>query len=156
MPSLRSYENINCEKCGTQTERNKLERHKNRCSNGKLFSPSCTKFLTNELSQCQEKFWNNCWSCLKLLTKCDKDIHSFNILQEHTWKEQEGQRQSATQIIDGTQIMGPIDDNSLKEELETCQQFLVESDMQNGRHRVFDFAMDTLDQKILLEKLEFT
>ena len=91
-----------------------------------------------------------------MLKKCDKDIHSFTILQEHTGKEQEDQRQSGIQIIDGTQIMGPIDDNSLKEELETCKHFLVESNMQIGRHRVFDFAMDTLDQKILLEKLEFT
>ena len=43
--------------------------------------------------------------------------------------------------------MGDVDDNSLKEE-----HFVVDSQMKNGRHRVYKFAMDTLDPKYLLEK----
>ena len=50
--------------------------------------------------------------------------------------------------------MGDVDDNSLKEELKTCKQFLVDSEMENGRHRVYNFAMDTLDPKYLLENLD--
>ena len=50
--------------------------------------------------------------------------------------------------------MGDVDDNSLKEELETCKQSLLDSEMENYIHRVYNFGMDTLDLKYLLEKLE--
>ena len=50
--------------------------------------------------------------------------------------------------------MGDVDDNSLKEELEMCKQFLVDSDVKNGRHRLYSFAMDTLDPENLFEKLD--
>ena len=41
-----------------------------------------------------------------------------------------------------------------KEELKTCKHFLMDSEMENGRHRVYNFAMDTLDPKCLLENLD--
>ena len=44
--------------------------------------------------------------------------------------------------------------DSLKEELETWKQFLVDSEMENERRRVFNFAMDTLDPEYLLKKLD--
>ena len=50
--------------------------------------------------------------------------------------------------------MGDIDDNSWKEELETCKHFLVSSEMENRRHGVYNFAMNTLDPKCSLEKLD--
>ena len=50
--------------------------------------------------------------------------------------------------------MRDVDDKSLKEELGTCKQFLVDSEMENGRHRVYNFAVDILDTKYLLEKLD--
>ena len=50
--------------------------------------------------------------------------------------------------------MGNVDDNSLKEELDACKHFLVDSEKESGRHRFYNFALDTLDPKYLLEKLE--
>ena len=50
--------------------------------------------------------------------------------------------------------MGDVDGNSLKEELETCKHFLVDSELENGRHRICSFAMDTLHPKYLLEILD--
>ena len=50
--------------------------------------------------------------------------------------------------------MGDVDDNSLKEELETCKHFMVDSEMNNGRRRVYNFAKPTVDPKYLLEKLD--
>ena len=49
--------------------------------------------------------------------------------------------------------MGDVDDKSLKEELETCKHFLFEREMENGKHRVYNFAMGTLDPEYLLEIL---
>ena len=50
--------------------------------------------------------------------------------------------------------MGDVDDKSLKEESKKFKHFLVDSEMANGRHRFYKFAMDTLDPKYLLEKLD--
>ena len=50
--------------------------------------------------------------------------------------------------------MGKNEDNSLKEVLETRKGFLVDNESENGRHRVYNFVMDTLDPKSLLEKLD--
>ena len=37
----------------------------------------------------------------------------------------------------------------LKEELSACQHFLVDTEMENGRHTVFNFQMSKLDTKII-------
>ena len=51
--------------------------------------------------------------------------------------------------------MGDVDENSLKEKLESCKHFLVDSGIGNERNRVYNIAMDTLDPKFLLGKLNF-
>ena len=51
--------------------------------------------------------------------------------------------------MDVTQFVGEIDDDGLKEELGTCKQFLVDSEMENGRHRVFNLAVEILDAHTL-------
>ena len=56
--------------------------------------------------------------------------------------------------MDVTKLVGPIDDESLKEELQTCTHFLVDSELENGRHIVVIFAMEILDAHILSQKLD--
>ena len=46
------------------------------------------------------------------------------------------------------------DGEKLKEELTACQHYLVDTEMENGRHKVFNFQMSKLDTKIINEKLE--
>ena len=53
-----------------------------------------------------------------------------------------------------TQLVGEVDDETLKEELETCRHFVVDSEVENGGHRVSNVAMDTLDEHILNQKLD--
>ena len=75
-------------------------------------------------------------------------------MREHKRKENETQRGSAAHNVDLTQLLVDNDENSLKDELETCKYFSVYSEIENGRHRVYNFAMDTPDPKNLLEKLD--
>ena len=49
--------------------------------------------------------------------------------------------------------MGDVHEKNLKEELETCKQYLVDIEMVSGRHRVFNFVKDILEPTCLLEKL---
>ena len=46
------------------------------------------------------------------------------------------------------------DEADLKEELQACQHFLVDSELQKGRHRVFNFAMSTFDNSLINMKLD--
>ena len=46
------------------------------------------------------------------------------------------------------------DGEKLKEKLSACQHFLVDTEMENGRHKVLNFQMSKLDTKIINEKLE--
>ena len=46
------------------------------------------------------------------------------------------------------------DGEKLKKESSACQHFLVKTEMENGRHKVFNVQMSKLDTKIINEKLE--
>ena len=47
------------------------------------------------------------------------------------------------------------DDADLKEELQACQHFLVDSELEKGRHRVSIFAMSSFDNSLINERLDF-
>ena len=76
-------------------------------------------------------------------------IYSLYLLREHKRKEQGIQRGSGAQNVDVTELMGDFEDNSLNEELEKSKHFLLDNEMENARHRVYNIAMDTLDPKYL-------
>ena len=46
------------------------------------------------------------------------------------------------------------DGEKFKEELSACQLFLVDTETENGRHKVINFQMSKLDTKIINDKLE--
>ena len=85
---------------------------------------------------------------------CDKDFHSFYLSWEHKPKEHGAERSSGAQNDVVEHVLGNVDDNSLKEELGTCKDILVDNEIVTGKHRVYNFAMDTLDPKNQLEKLD--
>ena len=51
-------------------------------------------------------------------------------------------------------IVGDVEDHMLREELRSCQQFLVDSELERARHKVFTYAIETLNDKIVNEKLD--
>ena len=51
-------------------------------------------------------------------------------------------------------IVGDVDDQSLREELQSCKHFLVDSEKQKGRHSVFNFAVNNLTAQVTEEKLD--
>ena len=46
------------------------------------------------------------------------------------------------------------EDADLKEKLQANQHFLVDSELENGRHLVFNFATSTFDNSLINQKLE--
>ena len=57
--------------------------------------------------------------------------------------------------IDVEDIVGDVDDQSLREELESCRHFLTDTEMENGRHGVFNFAMSFFDMSLLNDKVDY-
>ena len=52
-----------------------------------------------------------------------------------------------------SQLVGKFDYDSLKEGLQTCKHFILDSETQNGGQRVFSFARDKLEAHTLSRKL---
>ena len=51
-------------------------------------------------------------------------------------------------------IVGDVDDQSLREELQSCRHSLVDSEIQKGRHSVFNFAVTNLTAQVIEDKLD--
>ena len=57
--------------------------------------------------------------------------------------------------IDVEDIVGDVDDQILREEMEPCKHFLTDTELEDGRHRVFNFAMSSFDMPLLNDKLDY-
>ena len=47
-----------------------------------------------------------------------------------------------------------VDDHSMREDLRSCQKFLVDSELERATHKVFNYAVETLNETIVNEKLD--
>ena len=56
--------------------------------------------------------------------------------------------------MDVEQIVGDNEDHRLREELRSCQHILVDSELERARHKVFNYAVETLNETIMNEKLD--
>ena len=61
---------------------------------------------------------------------------------------------SGTRDVDVEHIVGDVEDHSLREELPCCQHFLANSELERARHKVFNYAVETLNGTIANEKLD--
>ena len=52
-------------------------------------------------------------------------------------------------------IAGDVDDQSLRDELESCKHLLTDTEMENGRQRVFNFVMSSIGITLLKDKLDY-
>ena len=90
-------------------------------------------------------------------SSCEQEFPSYFSLQQHRRKEH-GAKQKITSdtVADLNKIAeeGGEDGEKLKKELTACQHFLVDTKIENGRHKVFNFQMSKLDTKIINEQLE--
>ena len=57
--------------------------------------------------------------------------------------------------IDMEEIEEVVDDQNLREELESCRHFLTATEMENGRHRFFNFAMSSFGMSLLIDTLDY-
>ena len=61
---------------------------------------------------------------------------------------------SGTRDVDVQHIVGDVEDHSLREELRSCQHVLVDSELEKASHKVFNYAVETLNETVVNEKLD--
>ena len=88
---------------------------------------------------------------------CEQEFPSYYSLQQHRRKEHGAkQRKPSDTVADLNKIVDEKgeDRERLKEELSACQHFLVDTEMEIGRHKVFNIQMSKLNTEIINKKLE--
>ena len=61
---------------------------------------------------------------------------------------------SGTRDVDVEHEVVDVDDHRFREELRSCQHSLVDSELERARHKVFNYAVETLNETIVNEKLD--
>ena len=85
---------------------------------------------------------------------CYAEFPGFHALRQHRNTQHGTQIGFGASNIDVEEIVGDVDDQSLREELQSCRQFLVDSEIQKGRHSVFNFVVNNLTAQVVEEKLD--
>ena len=73
---------------------------------------------------------------------CYQEFPGFYALRQH--KITKHGFPIETTIVDPDDIINEVDDRSLKEELRSCQHFLLDSELERVRHKVFNYARETI------------
>ena len=156
MPALDRSIKVTYGNCGTSVTKKHLSRHKSSCSGGTLYCANCPNFSTKSRDDLNyHKAKKHATLPLKNTPKCKicfKEFSGFDALRQHKTSEHRLQMKSAE--FDVSNLLED-DDADLKEELQACQHFLVDSELEKGRHRVFNFAMSTFDNSLINKKLHY-
>ena len=158
MPSFNRNEKVTFDNCATQTTKLNLARHKKRCSVGTLYCSQCPNFSTksqNDLSYHIPK--KHSAPKLDVTFKCKlcyQVFPGFYALGQHRKTQHGTQIGSGTKDVDVKHIVGDVEDHRLREEFRSCQHFLVESELERARHKVFNYAEETLNRTIVNEELD--
>ena len=158
MPAFNRNAKATCENCGTSLTKQHLSRHKSSCSGGTLFCTQCPNFFTKSrddlnypiAKQPSAAGLSTTYKC-KL---CHADFPGFYDLRQHKNTQHGIQIGFGASNIDVDDIVGDVDDQSLREELESCRHFLVDSEIQKGRHIVFNFVVNNLTAQVIEEKMD--
>ena len=85
---------------------------------------------------------------------CYQEFPGFYALRQHRNTQHGMQIGSGTRDVDLEHIVGDVEDHRLREELRSCQHFLVDSELETARHKVFNYAVETLNETAVNEKLD--
>ena len=136
MPGLDRNVKVTCENCGTSVTKYHLSRHKSRCSGGALFCSKCPNFSTKPRDDLNYRIAKQHSAAGPSKTYrynlCHAEFPGFYALRQHKNTQHGKQIGFGASSIDVEDIVGDVDDQSLREELQSCRHFLVDSEIQKG------------------------
>ena len=83
---------------------------------------------------------------------CHQEFPGFYALRQDKNTQHGMQIGSGTRDVDEEHIVGDVQDHSLREELCSCQHFLVDYELERARLKVFNYAEEILNETIVTEK----
>ena len=159
MPALDRNEKVTCGNCGTLVTKKNRSRHKLRCSGGAMFCPKCRIFSNKKRGDLNyhiaQKHSGPRPSITYKCKLCHEKFPGFYALRQHKNTKHGTQIGFGASNIDVEDIVGDVDDQNLREELEFCKHFLTDTEKENGRHRVFNFARLSFDISLLNDKMDY-
>ena len=132
------YENF-----GNQATKPILARHKKSCSAGTMYCTQSPTFSTKSINDPNYQFSKK-YNAPKpnVTVKCEFFAHEFAGfygLRQHK-NTQHGFRIKTTEI-DPDDLINEVDDGNPKKEMRSCHYFLVDSELERARHKVFKNAI---------------
>ena len=157
MPALDRNVKVTCGDCGTSVSKYNLSRHKSRWSGGALYCPKCPNFSTKSRDDINYHIAKQHIASGPGITYkcklCHAEFPGFYALRQHKNIQHGTQIGFGSSNIDVQDIVGDVDDQSLREVLKSCRHFLIDSEKQKGRHSVFNFVVNNLTAQVIKEKL---
>ena len=86
---------------------------------------------------------------------CHAEYPDLYAVRQHKNTQHETQIRFGASNIDVEDIVGDVDDQTLRKQLESCKQFLTDTEMEKGRHGVFNFAVSSFEMSLLNDKLDY-
>ena len=158
MPALDRIVKFTCGNCGTPVTKYNLSRHKSRCSSGALYCSKCPNFSTKSRDDLNDQIAKQHIAAGPSKTYkrnlCHAEFPGFYALRQHKNSQHGTQIGFGASNSDVEDIVGDVDDQSLRDELQSCRQFLVDSEIQKGKPSVFNFALNNLTAQVFEEKLD--
>ena len=158
MPSLNRNEKVTCENCGTQTTKLNLARHKKKFSVGTLYCTQCPNFSTksqNDLNYHIAKKHRSPKPDVTFKCKlCYQEFPGYYASRQHRNTQHGMQIGSRSKDVYVEHIVGDVEDHRLREELGSCQPFLVDSELERARRKIINYAVETFKETIVNEKVD--
>ena len=158
MPSAIRKEINLCQNFGSQTARNIIVRHRKSCSAGTLYCTHCpnfsTKFQFNVNYHIAKKHNAPKPDVIFKCKLCYQEFPGFYDLRQHRNTQHGMQIGSGLRDVDVESIVGDVEDHRMREELNSCQHFLVDSEHERAIHKVFSYAIKNLNAEIADKKLD--
>ena len=85
---------------------------------------------------------------------CYQEFPGFYALRQRRNTQHGIQIGSRTKDVYVEHIVGDVEDQRMREELRSCQHFLVDSELEGARHKILNYAVETLNETVVNEKLD--
>ena len=159
MPALDRNVKVTSGNSETSVTKQQLSRrHKSRCSGGTWYCPKCPNFSTKSRDDLNYRIVKkhsaagpkNNHTC----KECSFEFSNFSSLRHHKQCYNTAETTSSGEKADLQSLADAGDDKSLEEELQSCRNFLVDSEIQKGKHGVFNSVVNNLTAQVIEEKLD--
>ena len=160
MPSLDRNLPVKCTKFERMVVKQQMARHKKLCDSETLKGPKSPPFYTKRREDLNNHLAKHHAPQEKKLstvcTICLEEFPKFYTLQQHKKRKHGTSTKVGTNSSESLKEVLKSEDldknnEQLQQELSACQHFFDNTEMENGRHRVFNFKLSKLDSAKLMK-----